>query len=135
MKQDVIEKLGRGGDVEQAVAFSAASGIDLVEALGEGLVAVLIIELRFVIGDAFDEFPPDFLVVAGAGDLLVQLFQAAAEFFVGLVAACEADDVHAGRQLAVDGEIVERGDELAVGEVTGGAENDHRAWLRAVAGN
>ena len=75
------------------------------------------------------------LVMAGAGNLAVHLGQAGAEFVVGFVAAGEADDLHAGRQFAIDGEVVEGRDELAVGEVAGGAEDDDGARLRHRAGD
>jgi hypothetical protein len=73
---------------------------------------------------------PRRVVMAGAGNLAVDIGEAGAEFLVGFLPPRETDDLHAGRQLAIDREVVERGDELAVGEIPGGPEDDHGAGLR-----
>ena len=132
--EDVVEELRGGGDVEQAVALAAARGIDGIEFLREAAVALGIGELGLVIVDRFDERIPDCLVVAGARNLAVDLGEPGAELLVGFFPPGEADDFHAGRQFAIDGEVVERGDELAVGEVAGGAEDDDGAGLGASSG-
>ena len=69
-----------------------------------------------------------------AGEFLGGLLHFLAEDVVALVPPREADDHHARGQVAVGGEVVEGGDELAVGQVTGRAENDEGAGfgLRAV---
>src|SRR5690606_16776449 len=54
---------------------------------------------------------------------------------VALLPAGETDDLHAGRQFAVNREIVQGGHELAVRQVAGGAENHNRARLRARTGD
>ncbi len=70
---------------------------------------------------------PEFLLHGLAGEFLRRLLHFLAEHVVGLVAPGEADDDHARRQVAVGGEVVEGGDELAVGEVAGRAEDHQRA--------
>src|SRR6185503_6501742 len=55
------------------------------------------------------------------GDVLL-LF--GAKLFVGLRPAREADDVRARRQQTGDCEVVERREQLALGEITGRAEDD-----------
>ena len=100
--EDFIEELGGGGDVEKPVALAAVLGVDGVELLREAAVAVGIGEFRGVIGNGLDEAVPDLLVMAGAGNLAVQLFKSGAEFRVGFFPAGETDDFHPGRQLAID---------------------------------
>ena len=135
LEQDFVEKLGGGCDVEQAIALAAAAGVNLVEAFSKGGVSCDIVELRLVVADAVDEILPNLRVVAAAGNLFVELFKSGAELGVGFFAAGEADDVDTGGQLAIDGEVVERGDELAVSQVSSGSEDHHGAWLGPVTGN
>jgi hypothetical protein len=73
--------------------------------------------------------------MARARDLAVHIDETGAKFRVGFFASREADDLHPGWQFAIDGEIVERGDKLAVREVAGGAKDHHRARLRSRAGD
>ena len=65
-------------------------------------------------------------VVARSRYLAVHIDEARAKFCVGFFTAREANDLYPGRQLAIDGEVVECGDELAVGEVAAGPK-DHQA--------
>ena len=129
MDEDFIEELGSGRDVKQAVALAAARAVDGVEFFREGTVASLVGELGLVIGNRFDEGIPHAFVVARARDLAVDVGKPGAELGVGFLPAGEADDSHAGRQFAIHREIVERGDELAVREVTRGTEDHNGAGL------
>ena len=95
--QDVIKEIRSGGDVEQAVALAPARGVDLVERFGKAAVAIGIGELCLMVVHVFDEGIPHGFIMAGAGDLAVDLFQSLAEFRVGFFAAGEADDFHTGR--------------------------------------
>ncbi len=99
--------------------------------MGEGLVARVIGELGLVVGDGFDERGPDVVVVSGAGDFAIDGGETFAEFGIGFFAAGEADDAGAGGQVAIGGEVVECGDELAVGEIAGGTEDNDGARLGA----
>ncbi len=77
---------------------------------------------------------PEFLLDGLAGEFLRRLLHFLAEHVVALVAPREADDHHARGQVAVGGEVVEGGHQLAVGEVAGRAEDHQGAGfgLRAV---
>jgi hypothetical protein len=66
--EDVVEKLRRAGDVEQAVALAAATVVDRVESFCQRGVAICVVELGLVVANAMDETIPDFRVVAAAGN-------------------------------------------------------------------
>ena len=128
--QDALELARRDGEIKEAVAAGAALGVELGEALGQPLVAVGVAEFAAVVEEALGEAGPDFVVNPGAGEFADGLFQLGAEAGVGLFAPGETDDGKRGGQVAIGGDIVERGDELAVGQIAGGAENDDTARLR-----
>ena len=68
------------------------------------------------------KFSHSLFVVALAGNLAIQLSRGRNGILVGLVAAGKAHDPQAGGQVSIDGEIVQRRDELAMRQVAGGAE-------------
>ena len=73
------------------------------------------------------ERAPHPLVVAAARNLPVAGGQAGAERLVADRAAGNADDPGAGGQLAIHRQIIQCRDELAVGEITRGPEDDDGA--------
>ena len=73
------------------------------------------------------EQPVEHLRVGRAARVLLdRLARHVAEVVVGLLAARDADQVEALGERALVGEVVERGQQLAAGEVAGGAEDDQR---------
>ena len=122
------EELGRDGQVIDPVASRAQGLVDALERLFESLVRRRIVEGAGRKEDPIGELGPDLLEV-GTADLGQRLLVLGAEFGVGPVAAGEADDRGLGRQVAAPRELEERRDELAVGQVAGGAEEHEGARL------
>jgi hypothetical protein len=59
---------------------------------------------------------------------------ARSEDLVGLFTTGKADHLELRRQVTAGGDVVEGGDELAIGEIARGTEDDDGAGLRAVTG-
>ena len=130
---DVGEVLGRGGEIEETVAAGAELLVELAEFFVEGVVAGGVVEVHGVVLDLVDE----------GGELGVGLIDAAsaddAVLHVGgegvlQRAAGYADDGDLFGQQAGLVEVIERGQELALGEVAGGAEDDHDAGVGGALG-
>src|SRR5690606_38445598 len=83
--EDVVEEFRRARDVEEAVPLAAALAVDLVQTVGESLVAVRVGELALVVVDVLDEALPDRLVVARSGNLAVLILETLAELGVALL--------------------------------------------------
>ena len=130
LREDAFVFRRRDGEVEEPVAARAALRVERVELCGEGGVAGGVAEFADVIENARGETSPDLLVQTRARALRRRLLEFRAPGLVRLLAAGEADDVRGGGQVAIDGEIVERRDELAEGEVARGAEDHDVAGLR-----
>ena len=78
--------------------------------------------------EALGESLPDIGVEGGVfGELLDGIEHLLAELVVGEGRARDAHDGETGRQAPVVGQTIERGQELALGEVAIGAEDDHHA--------
>ena len=75
------------------------------------------------------ELRPEFIVDRGAGELARRFLQLLAELLGGLFPSGKADDRDGGGKCTLGGKVIERGDELAVGEIAGRAENDECAGL------
>ena len=125
--QDGLEGLRRGGEVEEAVGRRTALRIKLVQQAAEGLVALQVFKLTAVVVDGLGEAFPQLVVVALAAVLLVAGLQLGAEDLVCLVAAGKAHHLELRRQVALGGDVVKGGDQLAVGEVASSAKDDHGA--------
>ncbi len=134
-RPEVADDLGvevrRHREIEEPVPGGAAVPIDPLEELGELLVRRCVVELALVIHDAADERLPDRVLrgpVAAVG--VNALAQVLAELLVAEGPARETHDGELGRQEAAQLEVVERGSELALGEIAGRAEDHHGAGLR-----
>ena len=123
---DRLELLRPSRKIEHAPSAEVVFLVEFVDAFGEGFVAVVVVELAAVIEKVLGEMVPEFLLDGLAGEFLGGLLHFLAEHVVGFVAPGETDDGHAGGQVAVGGEVVKGGDELAVGEVAGRAEDHQR---------
>jgi hypothetical protein len=92
-------------------------------------------ELGLVVADGLDEGLPHLVQMAGARDLAVDAPRARRGTRHPISPGAQTDDPHSRRQLAIDREVVERGNQLAVGQVAGRTENHHRARLRQRTGD
>ena len=120
----------RHGEVEDAVA---AELLLLVELLDEVVELVLAARVREVGGDPVElrgELVPGVLPERVARVLLDGVLHVLPERVVVAVGARDADDREARRQQPANGQRVERGHDLLVRQVAGGAEDDERAGIR-----
>ena len=131
---DNFELLRRGRKIEKAIAARAAFLVEFVEPLGEFLVAGFIAEFALVIEKGFGEPVPDFIAHRLPGIFTGRFLHFGAEFVIRFRTARETDHRNCRRQLAIRGDIVESGHQLAMGEVAGRAEDHDRARLRNSAG-
>ncbi len=73
----------------------------------------------------FGQVVPDGLIDGfGVGKFVEGLFQVGAEFLVGLRAAGKADNDEVVGQETILGQVIKRGDNLAVSEIPGGSKDD-----------
>jgi len=129
--KDRLEDRGRGRDIEdqlQGPAGASLGGRDLVFQRGEGLGVVVTAGL---VGNVVLDALPDVGAELAAGELPDVGGGLGAELGVRHGLAAEADQVEVGRQEAVDGQVVEGGQEFARRQVAGGAEDDHAGRLGA----
>ena len=130
---DRRKELRRGGQVVEVVPLGAMRFVHLVQQFFEALVGLGIVDIAGQIVEAFGEPVPKLLVDRGGGELAQLGAHLLAELVVSHCAAREADDGEMLGKQAVAGEIVERGEQFALGEVSGGAEDDHDARIAGAA--
>ncbi len=116
--------------IVEAVAARAALGVQLVQTLCQGLVALQIVELAAMIENRRGKPRPQFVVELLAREFARCLFEFLAKDLVALVAAGESDHAHRRRQRPVRGQIVKGRNQLAMGQIAGGPEDHHGARLR-----
>ena len=125
---DVGEELGRGGEVEEAVAAGVELSVELGELRLEAVVACGVVEVHGEVVDVLDEG-----VELGVGGFDTAALDDAVLHVGGEVvaerAAGDADDGEFFGKKAGLVEVIERGQELALGEVAGGAEDDDDAGV------
>ncbi len=131
--QDGGEHRGRRGDVEQHLHLAAEFLLDAVDMRGEtGKRLRLVVAARDV-GRVGRHVAPDVLVQLAAGKLLDRAAGDLAKLLVGDRLAAVAHEEKVGGQEVVESEVVDRGDELPGGEITGSTkDHDHRGRSAAV---
>ena len=129
--EDGLEDGRRGRDVEdqlQGAARFLLGGGDLLLERGEGGRVVVAAGL---VGRVLLDALPDLGAEIAAGELLDVGGRLGPELRIGDRLAPEPDQVEVGGEQAVHGEVVERREQLAGGQVAGGAEDDHAGRLGA----
>ena len=122
------EKLGCDGQVKHAVPLRAQSQVDTIEGLFQPVVRGWLVEDALGKEDPLGELGPDFAEVGTTG-LFQCLLVLAAEVVISPVTAGKADDRAFRRQIAAPGELKQGGNELAVRQVSRGAEEDDSTWV------
>ncbi len=136
------EQLGDGAveaglcrQVEDAVAGHATLAPNLVEPLLEALVPVELRELRLAVVQALRKcLPEGGYDRALARETVDRVERLRAKLVVSKRPARDADNRELRRQGVLQGEIVERRQQLAVREVASGAEDDHDARINRARG-
>ncbi len=121
---------GRRGEVVEPVALRGAGLVQLLELRAQPREGVGIVEGAGDVAHAGGEILPHLGVHRLLPrELAHRLAHVARELVVGVGALGDADDAEGGRQVRAEREVVERRNELAVGEVAARAEDDHRTGL------
>src|SRR6266436_4102500 len=124
---DGREKSRRNREVEKSIPSGAVFFIDVVDLLPQALERLGILKVALDVIDTLGEPGPNCGVDLGGrifGDFFRKSF---AKTLRGEIVAGEADDGELFGEQIVGGEVAERGDELALSQVAGGAEDDHNA--------
>ena len=86
-----------------------------------------VVERHPDVGDPVGETLPDGAIDRlASGELLHRLLHVSAELILREGRVGDADHAEAGREITVEGQVVERGHQLACRQVAGGAEDHHR---------
>ena len=127
------EGLRRHREVVESVAARPALGVDLLEHAPNPVLTLLVGELGADVAHPRGEPVPDVLPERIARELLHGLLHRGSELLRRVGRACNADDRELLREQLAIGERVERGNELALGQVARGTEDHDGARLRASA--
>ena len=130
MLQNRLELVGSRREIKKAVAAGAGFVVDFVETFRQRLVAGLVSELALMIEDRLRKRLPDFIAHSLARKLASRFFQFTPELVVSFFSTREPDDCHRWREITIGRQIVKGGNEFAVGEIAGGAEDHNGARLR-----
>ena len=134
MFHDWFELIGRDREIEKSIAARAAFGVDLVQALSQTFVARLIAEVALMVVNRLRKSIPDFVANRLARKFSRRFLEFFSKVTVGFFAPGETDDGDGGWQIAVGREIIKSGNEFAMGQIAGRAEDHDAAWLRNGAG-
>ena len=129
MLHDGTEEIRRGRQVVKIVAVAGVVFVDLLQKFFQLLVGAVVAEFA---GQVVDVTLEPFLQVGingFAGEFFQVLRQLAAKFVGGHGIARHADHGKLSRQEVVFRQVIERGDQLAAGQIAGSAENDHGARI------
>ncbi len=122
----VGEQLGDQRQVEQPVAVGAELAVEAVQQVADAAVGVGVGRgAGDVVQPAGERLPHLVLDGLGAGELLDRLAHVGPVLLVGVLAAAGPDEGEVLRQQPVQLQVVEGGDDLAVGQVAGAAEHHH----------
>jgi hypothetical protein len=126
LPDDHREERGCGGQVEEPVERDAGFLVELLELLVEPLVDGVVVEGARHVADLLEQLLEHLRVGLAARVLLDRLARHRAVVVVRDVRARHSDQVEALRQRPLMGQVVDRRQQLAVGEVPRAAEDDHR---------
>jgi hypothetical protein len=119
---------GLRGKIKQDVAAGVAGGFNLLEAGIQRRKNRWVVDVARHVEQALRESGPD---IGVEGRVLQEFFDGREHFLAELIVAHggarDAQDGESGIQAALVGEPVERGQQLAFGEIAIGSENDHGA--------
>jgi hypothetical protein len=116
--------------IEKAIAAGSGVFVDFIQAFGQAFVTGLVVELAPMIKNRLSKRLPNLVTNRLPGKLARGLFKIPPEFVIAFVATSESDNRGAGGQITVSGEVIQRGNEFAMGEIARGAEDHNGARLR-----
>src|ERR1700682_2948284 len=129
MFQDRFELIGRDREIEKAVPARAAFLVDLVETLGQFLVSGFVGKSALRIENRLRESLPNLVTHRLPRKFARRFLKFFPELVIGFLASSETDHGDGGRQFAIGGQIIKRGNEFAMREIAGCAEDNDTARL------
>ena len=126
---DRPEVVGGGGQIVQMITVGGVLGVHFVEGFFQARIKIGVFEIAVHIVQPAQEPLPKIAVHTVAGKLLDIVSDPLAEFVFRDLSARHPDHREFARQQLIGGQIVERRNQLAAGEVSGRAENHHGAGI------
>ncbi len=125
----LAEVLGRGRQVEEVILADLGALRQHLQLLRQAFVGLDIVQFSLEVVDARRQLLPDGVIDRlRVGELQQRLAQILAELVVGLGATGESDDREIIRQEVILGQVIEGRNDLAVGEIARGPEDDRYGW-------
>ncbi len=121
------EQARRDRQVERRVALDTVRASQFVERRGQGVERRVVVEPSWNELDVAAQAPPHCLVPGRAGVFLGRLLGQTLEVAVAPVTAREPEQHEVRWKQTTVGEVVDRGEQLLAGEVSGDAEHDQGA--------
>jgi len=115
---DRLEGRRRRGQVEQAITGAIAFLFDARKFLTQSVIGFGVLGSAFEVGNAAEQLPHNRRIAVARPKLVQRLFQTVAENFCRELRAPYPDDRKRVRQQPPGGEIVQRGHEQSVGQIS-----------------
>jgi hypothetical protein len=115
---DRLEGRGWRGQVEQAISRAVAVLFNAREFLTQSVIGFGVLRSTVEVGNAAEQLPHNRRIAVTGPKLVQRLFQTVAESFCRQLRAPHPDDRKRGRQQPPGGEIVQRGHEQSVGQIS-----------------
>src|SRR5437867_12863729 len=130
LADNLSEKLRGRGQVIKEIPLGAMLPVQLRQPVRQLLVDRGVFEVSAVVVDPLQKPFPELGVHGCSGVRLDVLRELAAKFVVGPGPAGEADDGELFRQKTRPGQVAQRGEKLALGQIAAGAADHHHAGIR-----
>src|SRR3984893_6541634 len=115
---DRLEGCRRRGQVEEEIAGAVAFLFNTREFLTQSLICCRVLGSTVEVRNTAEQLPHDRSIKLAGPKLVQRLFQTVAESFCRQLRAPHPDDRKGGRQQPPGGEIVQRGHEQSVGQIS-----------------
>ena len=128
--QDRLELIGRDREIKEPIAAGAAFLLELLEPFARAACSPRHQRTRFDDKRPIARSCSRIRRAPSAGNVFARFPELRAKFVIALRSPRHADDRQVRRQFAIGRDVVERGDELAMSEITGRAEDHDGAGFR-----
>ena len=130
MLKDRFELIRCDRQIEETVSARPAFLLDLPQALTEGSITLGVSKFALVIGNRFGEAIPQFVAHILSRMFARRFSQLSTKGLIRLLAPGHPDNGYFRRQFPIGRDVIKRGNELAMRQITRCSEDDDRARLR-----
>ena len=130
LTKNALEFRRAHAEVEQTVTARAVLRVKSIQFLSQLAISIFVAKLAAVIVNPICECVPNLLIFSRTRKFADRLSQFFAKAFVGFLTPGEASDLGGSWQIPVCFDVVERRNQLSVGQVPRGTKNDYIARLR-----